>query len=509
MPIRKLLIANRGEIALRIIRACRDLGIASVAVYSDADRTALHVRQADEAYRLGPPPSRDSYLRADLILDVARQSGADAIHPGYGFLSERAEFAEACRAAGIVFVGPPPEAIRRMGDKVAARQLAIAHGVPVVPGTESEVHDPTEAAQIAAGIGYPVLLKAAAGGGGKGMRVVRAPDELADAIRAASGEATAAFGYGGVYIEKYLEHVRHIEIQLLADAHGHCIHLGERECSIQRRHQKLIEESPSPVLDATKRAAMGAVAVRAALAAGYVNAGTIEFLYTPQGEFYFLEMNTRLQVEHPVTELVTGLDLVQEQLRIAGGEPLRFTQEQIHFRGHAIECRITAEDPQQGFMPSVGPIPTLTEPSGPGVRVDSAVYAGGEVSIYYDPMVAKLICWGEDRAQAIRRMRRALAEYRVGGILTNIPYQQAVLASPEFAAADFDTAFVERFGPLADHSDPSARAERTRVAAVAAALAAHHRAAEATIAPSAVGAADIPTDGAGWRLTGRRLGLRA
>jgi len=507
MPIRKLLIANRGEIALRIIRACRDLGIASVAVYSDADRTALHVRQADEAYRLGPAPARDSYLRADLLLDVARHSGADAIHPGYGFLSERAEFAEACRAAGITFVGPPPEAIRQMGDKVAARQLALAHGVPVVPGTESEVHDPDEAARIADGIGYPVLLKAAAGGGGKGMRVVRSAGELADAIRAASGEATAAFGYGGVYIEKYLEHVRHIEIQLLADAHGQCIHLGERECSIQRRHQKLIEESPSPVLDAATRTAMGAVAVRAALAAGYVNAGTIEFLYTREGQFYFLEMNTRLQVEHPVTELVTGLDLVQEQLRIAGGEPLRFTQEQITFRGHAIECRITAEDPAHGFLPSIGPIPTLTEPSGPGVRVDSAVYPGGEISIYYDPMVAKLICWGEDRAQAIRRMRRALAEYRIGGILTNIPYQQAVLASPEFATADFDTAFVERFGPLADHTDPAARAATNRVAAIAAALAAHHRVAPPTSLTN--GATDLPSDGSGWRTTGRRMGLRA
>src|SRR5579859_664410 len=508
MPIRKLLIANRGEIALRIIRACRDLGIGSVAVYSAADRNALHVRYADEAYPIGPPPAPESYLRSAAILDVAHRAGADAIHPGYGFLSERAEFAEACRAAGLIFVGPPPEAIRLMGDKVAARRLAIAHDVPVVPGTEAEVQDATAAARIASEIGYPVLLKAAAGGGGKGMRVVRAPGELQDAIRAASGEATAAFGYGGVYIEKYLERVRHIEIQLLADSHGHCIHLGERECSIQRRHQKLIEESPSPVLDPATRAQMGAVAVRAALAAGYVNAGTIEFLFTPERQFYFLEMNTRLQVEHPVTELVTGLDLVQEQIRIANGEPQRLTQDQVRLHCHAIECRNTAEDPDHNFMPSIGRIPAIAEPSGPGVRVDSAIYPGAEVSIYYDPMVAKLICWGEDRDQAIRRMRRALSEYGLAGILTNIPYQQAVLASPEFQAADFDTGFVERFGHPAAHTDPQDRAALQRIAVVAAAIAAHLDREQAAAQSAASHAVEGPAEGREWRQGGRPRSLR-
>ncbi len=505
MPIRKLLIANRGEIAVRIIRACRDLGIASVAVYSDADRTALHVRQADEAYPIGPAPARDSYLRADVMIDVARRCGADAIHPGYGFLSERAEFAEACRDAGLVFVGPPPEAIRLLGDKVSARQLAIANDVPVVPGTEAEIRDPAEAARIAEQIGYPVLLKASAGGGGKGMRVVRTPADLEDAIRAASSEASAAFGYGGVYIEKYLEHVRHIEIQLLADSHGNCIHLGERECSIQRRHQKLIEESPSPVLDPETRAAMGAVAVRAAKAAGYVNAGTIEFLFTPERHFYFLEMNTRLQVEHPVTELVTGLDLVQEQLRVAAGEPLGYTQDDIRFHGHAIECRVTAEDPEHNFRPSIGRIPAVSEPSGPGVRVDSGVYPGAEVSIYYDPMIAKVICWGSDRAQAMRRMRRALAEYRAAGILTNIPYQQAVIDSPEFERAEFDTGFVERFGPLASHTDPDDRARAARLAAVAAALTAHQAREKSAVHPVHGEAAPTAEDGRQWRAVGRRL----
>jgi acetyl-CoA carboxylase, biotin carboxylase subunit len=508
MPIRKLLIANRGEIAVRIIRACRDLGIASVAVYSDADRNALHVRHADEAYRIGPGPARDSYLRMDVMLDVARRSGADAVHPGYGFLSERAEFSEACRSAGLVFVGPSPEAIRLLGDKVAARQLAIANDVPVVPGTENEVSDVAEAERIAGGIGYPVLLKAAAGGGGKGMRVVRDAGELADALRAASSEASAAFGYGGVYIEKYLDRVRHIEIQLLADSHGNCVHLGERECSIQRRHQKLIEESPSPVLDAETRARMGAVAVRAARAAGYVNAGTIEFLFTPEREFYFLEMNTRLQVEHPVTELVTGLDLVVEQIRIAGGEALSFGQEDVRFEGHAIECRITAEDPYHNFMPSIGAIPTVAEPSGPGVRVDSALFPGSEVSLFYDPMVAKVICWGADRMEAIRRMRRALGEYAIAGVLTNIPYQQAVLASPEFAAGDFDTGFVERFGALAAHADAGAEDAARRVAAIATALASHTGVRSATPVDGLGEGMGPDGTGVGWRAAARRAALR-
>jgi acetyl-CoA carboxylase biotin carboxylase subunit len=507
MPIRKLLIANRGEIAVRIIRACRDLGIASVAVYSEADRNALHVRYVDEAYPIGPAPARESYLRGDTLVEVARRCGADAIHPGYGFLSERAEFAEACHAAGLIFVGPPAEAIRRMGDKVEARKIAIAQGVPVVPGTESEIRDPADAARIADEIGYPILLKAAAGGGGKGMRVVRTPGELGDAIRGASNEAVAAFGYGGVYIEKYLEHVRHIEIQLLADSHGHCIYLGERECSIQRRHQKLIEEAPSPVLTPATRAAMGAVAVRAALSAGYVNAGTIEFLYTPDDKFYFLEMNTRLQVEHPVTELVTGLDLVREQLRIAAGEPLRLSQEDVRLNGHAIECRITAEDPEHNFRPSIGTITAVTEPGGPGVRVDSALFPGGEVSVYYDPMVAKLICWGADRRQATERMRRALREYEIAGIETNILYQQAILASRRFQEGDLDTRFVEDFGSLAEHFNRGDLSTIRRVAAIAAALAADQRH-DRPSGPRPASGEAAPADGDKWRTLGRRLSLR-
>ncbi len=507
MPIRKLLIANRGEIALRIVRACRELGITSVAVYSDADRTARHVRYADEAYRLGPAPATESYLRGDRIVAIAQACGADAVHPGYGFLSERAEFAAAVRNAGLIFVGPPPDAIRLMGDKVSARKLAIAQGVPVVPGTEAEVRDPDEAAAIAADIGYPVLLKAAAGGGGKGMRVVRTPDELAGALRNASSEAVAAFGYGGVYIEKYLEHVRHIEIQILADSHGHCVHLGERECSIQRRHQKLIEESPSPVLRQVTRAAMGAVAVRAALAAGYVNAGTIEFLYTPDRQFYFLEMNTRLQVEHPVTEYVTGLDLVHEQLRIAAGEPLGYTQEDIHFSGHAIECRVTAEDPDHNFRPSVGEVPAVTEPDGPGVRVDSSLYPGAEVTIYYDPMIAKLICWAPTRDGAIARMRRALREFQIAGIETNLRYQQVILESARFRAGDFDTRFVEDFGGLAGHVDPGDLAADRRLAAIAAALMTDAARGWRSAAPGG-GAPAAPADGDQWRAAGRRFSLR-
>ncbi len=438
----KLLIANRGEIAVRIIRACHELGIRTVAVYSDADRNAPHVRYADEAYYIGEPPAAQSYLRVDKLLEVAKQSGAEAVHPGYGFLSERAHFAQACFDAGLVFVGPPPEAIERMGNKQVARSTVIAAGVPVVPGTEPGLNDEE---LVAAGerIGFPLLVKAAAGGGGKGMRHVHNAAELPGAIAAAKREATAAFGDGTVYIEKLITNGRHIEIQVLADSQGNTIYLGERECSLQRRHQKLIEECPSPFADEELRRKMGAVAVAAAKAVGYVSAGTVEFLVDKDKNFYFLEMNTRLQVEHPVTELVTGVDLVQEMLRVARGRQLRYTQENIRMEGWAIECRVNAEDPYNNFMPSTGKITTLRQPTGPGVRIDTGVYEGAEITPYYDPMISKLICYGKNRAEAILRMRRALAEYHIMGVQTNLPFHQAMMNTNRFMAGYFDTSYVE------------------------------------------------------------------
>ncbi len=497
--MRKVLVANRGEIALRIIRACHELGLAAVAVYSDADAGALHARAADEAYRLGPAPSTESYLRIDRLIEIARQSGADAVHPGYGFLAERAEFARACLDAGLIFVGPPPGAVEAMGDKVRARQAVIAHGVPTVPGTTEEVADLAEAAAVAERIGYPVMLKAAAGGGGKGMRVVGRPDELEAALRQASNEARAAFGHGGLYVEKLLTEVRHVEIQVLADAHGNVIHLGERECSIQRRHQKLIEEAPSAALDPELRARMGEAAVAAARSVGYVNAGTVEFLLTPEREFYFLEMNTRLQVEHPVTELVTGIDLVQAQMRVAAGEPLPWRQADIALRGHAIECRLSAEDPRNGFLPSIGRVRAVREPSGPGVRVDSALYPGLEVSLYYDPMLAKLIVWAPTREGAIARMQRALGEVRVLGIATNVDFHRAVMADARFRAGELSTAYLDTPPPL-----PEAGAAET-AAAVAAALLEHARRSHpATALSVATGA----TETSNWRVAGRLHALR-
>ncbi len=414
----KLLIANRGEIAMRILRAARELGIATVAVYSEADRNAPHVRFADEAFHIGPPPARESYLVVEKLLDVARRSGAGAIHPGYGFLAEREAFAQACADAGIVFVGPPARAIGIMGDKLMARATVMAAGVPVVPGTEPGQTD-EEMAAAAIRMGFPVLVKAAAGGGGKGMRPVRHADELADAFGSARREAKAAFGDDTVYIEKMITEARHIEIQLLADSHGNTIYLGERECSLQRRHQKLIEEAPSFVVDAELRRRMGEVAVAAARAVDYVNAGTIEFLVDRDKNFYFLEMNTRVQVEHPVTELVTGVDIVQEQLRIARGRRLRLRQADIQINGWAIECRINAEDPYNNYLPSTGTITSAQLPTGPGVRVDTGVYEGNEISPYYDSMISKLICYGETRGEAVLRMRRALEEYRIMGVKTN------------------------------------------------------------------------------------------
>jgi acetyl-CoA carboxylase biotin carboxylase subunit len=443
-PIEKVLIANRGEIAVRVIRALRELGLKSVAVCSEADRDALHVRLADEAYPIGPPPARESYLRLDALVELACEVGADAIHPGYGFLSERAEFAERCRQRGVVFIGPSPEAIRAMGDKVQARRRMQEAGVPVVPGSAGPLGSLEAAQEEAKRIGYPVILKAAAGGGGKGMRVVREAGELPEAFRVAQAEALAAFGDGTLFCEKFLDRPRHIEIQVLGDSYGRVVALGERECSLQRRHQKVVEEAPSPVVDAELRRKMEQAAVLAAQAVGYASAGTCEFLLTPEGSFYFLEMNTRLQVEHPVTELVTGLDLVMAQLRIAMGEPLGPEFNAVEPRGHAIELRLCAEDPFRGFIPSPGRIHWLRLPLGPGVRVDSGVETGSEIPIHYDSMIAKLIAYGRDRQEAILRLRRALSEVCVVGVKTNVPLFESILANEEFLRGEFDIHWLDR-----------------------------------------------------------------
>ncbi len=440
----KVLIANRGEIAVRIIRACRDLGLETVAVYSEVDRAALHVRYADEAYLLGPAPARESYLRGDLIIDLAKRCGAGAIHPGYGFLAERDDFARAVQDAGLVFIGPRPSAIAAMGDKAVARATVTAAGIQVVPGTEGEGNlTDDELIAIAPKLGFPLLIKATAGGGGKGMREVDSQEELPGLIKAARREAEAAFGDGDVYFEKLLLNARHIEFQILADDHGNVIHLGDRECSLQRRHQKLLEESPSQLLDDEMRREMGQVACKAARSVDYLNTGTIEFLVDKQRNFYFLEMNTRLQVEHPVTELVTGIDIVKEQIRISRGRKLRYKQDDIHLNGWAIECRINAEDPYNNFLPSTGRLIEVLQPSGPGVRVDSGVYPGFEISPYYDSLISKLICWGETRADAIRRMRRALEEYLILGVKTNIPFHMRIMDSFQFISGKFDTRFIE------------------------------------------------------------------
>ena len=468
----KVLVANRGEIAVRIIRACRELGIYTVAVYSEADRQALHVRLADEAYLLGPAPARESYLRVDKIIAVARKSGADAIHPGYGFLAEREEFAAVCETENIVFIGPKPSSIAAMGDKMTARETVRKAGVPVVPGTEDvgNMRD-DDLLDIAPKIGFPLLIKATAGGGGKGMREVRSLEEMPELLKSARREAESAFGDGNVYLEKLIEGARHIEIQIMADTYGNVIHLNERECSIQRRHQKLVEEAPSAFVDDDLRQRMGEVAVKAAQAVNYVNAGTIEFLVDKDKKFFFLEMNTRLQVEHPVTETVTGIDIVKEQIRVARGRPLQYRQEDIKINGAAIECRINAEDPYNNFMPSTGKITHSQIPTGPGVRVDTGVYPGFEISSFYDPMISKLIVWGETRAQAILRMRRALEEYRIVGVRTNIPFHQTLMDSPRFMGGQYDTRFVEERFSMKEKINPA----MAEIAAVFASLAAHHQ----------------------------------
>jgi len=471
---KKILIANRGEIAVRIVRACRELGIKTVAVYSEADRQALHVRYADEAYLLGPSPARESYLRSDKIIDIAHKSGADAIHPGYGFLAERADFAAECVDAGLVFIGPKASSIAAMGDKTVARTTVAKAGVTVVPGTEGEgpLQD-EELLALAPKIGFPLLIKATSGGGGKGMRDVYTIEEMPDLLQSARREAQSSFGDDKVYLEKLVEGAHHIEFQIMADQFGNVIHLGERECSIQRRHQKLIEESPSPYLsdDESLRQRMGAVAVQAARSVDYANAGTIEFLVDKDRNFYFLEMNTRLQVEHPVTETVTGMDIVAEQIRVAFGLPLGRKQESIRCRGAAIECRINAEDPYNDFIPSTGRVTLTQPPTGPGIRIDTGIYAGFEISPYYDPLITKMIVWGETRTQAIIRMRRALEEYKIVGVRTNIPFHQAMMGTYPFISGKYDTRFVEEKFSMVDAAEN--RELYLDIAALMATLVAH------------------------------------
>ncbi len=470
VSIEKVLIANRGEIAVRIIRTCRELGIGTVAVYSDADRNMPHVLLADEAYHIGPSPARESYLRGEKIVEVALSSGANAIHPGYGFLSEKAAFASLVTGAGLIFIGPPASAIAMMGDKTEARKLMIAAGVPVVPGTTDAAEDVSVIHEFARQYGYPILIKAAAGGGGKGMRVVENQKDLPSFFRAAQSEAKSSFGDERVYAEKYLAGPRHIEFQILADAHGSVVHLGERECSIQRRHQKSVEESPSVIVDSAVREKMGEAAVNAARASGYRNAGTVEFIVDRNRNFYFLEVNTRLQVEHPVTELRTGLDLVAEQIRIAAGDPLGYGQGDIVMNGHAIECRIYAEDPGNNYLPSTGTITHLRPSQGFGIRDDRGVEEGGTISVYYDPMISKLVVWGRNRAEAIRRMVRALREYEIMGVATNIPLNISILEHPRFRSGDFDTHFLAD-NPQISNSATTDPDEEIAVVSVAVSLA--------------------------------------
>lgn len=441
----KVLVANRGEIAVRVIRACRELGIPTVAIYSEADREALHVELADEAYCVGPTPSRDSYLNIKNILSLATAIGVDAIHPGYGFLAENADFAEFCKACGITFIGPDASAIEKMGDKASAKDTMKSANVPTVPGTEGLVEDLDEALRIADEIGYPIIIKATAGGGGKGIRIANDKDELGRLITMAQTEAQTAFGNAGVYLEKYITEMRHVEIQVMGDKHGNAIYFGERDCSIQRRLQKLIEEAPSPALTEEKRQAMGEAAVAAAKAVNYAGAGTIEFIYDKDGNFYFMEMNTRIQVEHPVTEMITGVDLIKEQIRVASGEPLSISQEEVVLDGWAIECRINAEDPDKNFMPCPGKITRYLPPGGYGVRVDSAAYEGYTVNPFYDSMIAKLIVWAPTREEAILRMHRALSEFKIDGIKTTIPFHLKVLRHEKFIEGDVTTKFLEMY----------------------------------------------------------------
>ncbi len=503
---KRILIANRGEIAVRIIRACREMGIESVAVYSDVDRRALHVRKADHAVHLGPAQASESYLNIEKVLDAARKTHAEAIHPGYGFLSENARFARACEEAGFKFIGPSAQSMEMMGSKTRARQNMKKAGVPFVPGSEKGLESAEAAERLAHEIGYPVMLKAAAGGGGKGMRLVRDSKELRSALEAAQSEAQRSFGDNEVYIEKFIENPRHVEVQIFADEHGNTVYLGERECSVQRRHQKVMEESPSPIVTVEMRRKMGEIAVKAAKAAKYANAGTIEFLVDQDRNFYFLEMNTRLQVEHPVTELVTGLDLVHLQIRVAAGEKLPLKQEDISVRGHAMELRIYAEDPDNNFFPSPGRITRLISPSGPGIRRDSGMYEGWEVPLDYDPLLAKLIGYGETREMAMDRLRRALSEYFVGGIKTNIPLFRRILLHPDFRAGKLDTGFLDRL--LKEPATHDKRTEeRTPIAAIAAAIFAAQPSSNGTGAANGNSTKAAPAKSA-WKTAGRQEALR-
>jgi acetyl-CoA carboxylase biotin carboxylase subunit len=506
MPLfNKILVANRGEIAVRVIRACREMSIPSVAIFSDVDRAALHVRKADEAYHVGPPAPNQSYLNIERIVEIAKRCGADAVHPGYGFLSENASFAEACAAAGLKFIGPGASAMKLMGSKIRARQAMQAAGVPFVPGSARGL-DLQAARETAAQLGYPVMLKASAGGGGKGMRLVRNAAELPAAFERASSEAERAFGDGELYLEKFIENPRHIEIQVMADEKGNCVYLGERECSLQRRHQKVLEEAPSAVIDDDKRRHMGEVAVRVAQAAHYTNAGTVEFLVDPDRNFYFLEMNTRLQVEHPVTELVTGLDLVQLQVRIAAGEPLPFRQQDVNQHGHAIECRIYAEDPENNFFPSPGKITQLSTPSGPGIREDSGIYEGWQVPMDYDPLLSKLIAHASSRERAIARMQRALEEYYIAGIKTNLALFRRILADPAFREGRFSTAYLDDM--LASPNQSAVNGDAS-VAAIAAALFAAAQPVKVNGATSSNDTLEHrPAANGTWKRTARQESLR-
>ena len=495
----RLLVANRGEIAVRVIRACREIGVSPIAVYSDPDEHAPHVRMADAAYAIGPAPASESYLRIDRLVDVARAAGAEAVHPGYGFLSENPDFAQACLDAGLAWVGPPPQAMRDLGLKTEARKRMQAAGVPVVPGTLEPLAWPADVRKVADELGFPLALKAVAGGGGKGLRIVHRAEDLEPAFRQATSEAGAAFGNAAVYVEHAVERPRHVEVQVLADQHGNCVSLGERDCSVQRRHQKVVEESPSPAVTPDLRAQMAEVAVRAAQAVGYTSAGTVEFLLAPDGVFYFLEVNARLQVEHPVTELVTGVDLVREQLRIAAGEVLGYPEESIQSRGYAIECRVYAEDPANNFLPSTGTLIGYRPPAGPGVRVDSGVEEGSTIGVHYDPMVAKLITWAADREHGLDRMRRALREFLVLGVRTSIPLHLWILSQPAFRAGHVDTSWLEREWRAADIEQDL---QDLPTAAIAAALLAEDRPSTAT-PPS-----DGTTSRSAWRLAARQAGLK-
>jgi acetyl-CoA carboxylase biotin carboxylase subunit len=498
--MRKILIANRGEIALRVIRACREIGIETVALYSEVDRNALHVRYADEAFCIGPALSAESYLAMEKIIEVARRSKADAIHPGYGFLAENPEFVKMCEDNEVIFIGPRSEVMALVGSKTASRRTMAEAGVPVIPGLRRDLKDSREAVEKARELGFPVILKASAGGGGKGMRIVRGEEGLLSVFKEAREEAKSAFGDPSLYLEKYLDKPRHIEFQFLADNYGNVVHLGERECSIQRRHQKLIEESPSPVMSGELRQKMGEIAVKAVQATRYNNAGTVEFLVDDEMNFYFLEVNARLQVEHPVTEMVTGLDLVKEQIRIAAGKKLAVSQEDIHWRGSAIECRISAEDPFDNFLPSVGVITRIIEPGGPGVRLDSSLYSGLEVTLFYDPLVAKLIVWGKDRDESIERMVRALNEFCIEGIKTNIPFHQRVMENRSFVSGDFNTSFIE------DEFQGGLSIEKSyhKIAAVAAAIEEYDRG----LARSIVRAERQKAETDVWKMTAIRQHLR-